>query len=314
MGLHNFSNNPDLMSNQLHRRQFLSTLAAIPVISSAGLSFNSTAVSQIISPGDRLKTSLNAFSFNEALTKGEMTIFDLLDFCASAGFDAVDITGYYFKGYPQVPADDYLFSIKRKAFAVGMEISGTGVRNDFTIADKTKREQEVVLVKNWIDVAAKIGAPVIRIFAGTQKNEGIPVEQVTEWMLKDIRACVEYGRQHGVIIGIQNHNDFIQTADQVIKLIKEINSEWFGLILDTGSFRQDDPYTEIEKSIPYAVNWQIKEKIWINGAEVETDIERLMKMIRSSGYKGYLPIETLGAGDPRIKIPALFEKVKKAMK
>ena len=126
----------------------------------------------------------------------------MLDFCAVAGFEGVDITGYYFKGYPQVPPDEYLFQIKRKAFRLGLEISGTGVRNDFTIADKSKREQEVALVKNWIEVAAKIGAPVIRIFAGNQKNEGISKEQVTEWMLKDIQTCVDYGKQHGVIIGL----------------------------------------------------------------------------------------------------------------
>jgi len=301
------------MPNQLHRRQFLSTLAAIPLITTSGIKpgeqpslFNTSA--------DRLKTSLNAYSFNDPLTKGEMTIFDMLEFCANAGFDAVDITGYYFKGYPQVPPDDYLFAIKRKAFSLGIEISGTGVRNDFTIADKSKRDLEVTLVKNWIDVAVKIGAPVIRIFAGTQKNEGITTDQVTEWMLKDIQTCVEYGKQRGVIIGIQNHNDFILTADQVIKIIRAINSEWFGLILDTGSFRQLDAYAEIEKAIPYAVNWQVKEKIWLNGTEVETDLERLMKIIKASGYKGYLPIETLGAGDPKVKIPALLEKLKKAMK
>ena len=300
------------MPNQLHRRQFLSTLAAIPLITTSGIKpgeqpslFNTSA--------DRLKTSLNAYSFNDPLTKGEMTIFDMLEFCANAGFDAVDITGYYFKGYPQVPPDDYLFAIKRKAFSLGIEISGTGVRNDFTIADKSKRDLEVTLVKNWIDVAVKIGAPVIRIFAGTQKNEGITTDQVTEWMLKDIQTCVEYGKQRGVIIGIQNHNDFILTADQVIKIIRAINSEWFGLILDTGSFRQLDAYAEIEKAIPYAVNWQVKEKIWLNGTEVETDLERLMKIIKASGYKGYLPIETLGAGDPKVKIPALLEKLKKAM-
>ena len=300
------------MPNQLHRRQFLSTLAAIPLITTSGIKpgeqpslFNTSA--------DRLKTSLNAYSFNDPLTKGEMTIFDMLEFCANAGFDAVDITGYYFKGYPLVPPDDYLFAIKRKAFSLGIEISGTGVRNDFTIADKSKRDLEVMLVKNWIDVAVKIGAPVIRIFAGTQKNEGITTDQVTEWMLKDIQTCVEYGKQRGVIIGIQNHNDFILTADQVIKIIRAINSEWFGLILDTGSFRQLDAYAEIEKAIPYAVNWQIKEKIWLNGTEVETDLERLMKIIKASGYKGYLPIETLGAGDPKVKIPALLEKLKKAM-
>ena len=301
------------MANQLHRREFLSTMAAIPFITSTGIEL--IHKTSPYSPyAGRLKTSLNAYSFNDPLTKGEMTIFDMLEFCANAGFDAVDITGYYFKGYPQVPPDDYLFSIKRKAFSLGIEISGTGVRNDFTIADQSKRDQEISLVKNWIDVAVKIGAPVIRIFAGTQKNEGISADQVTEWMLKDIQTCVDYGKQRGVIIGIQNHNDFILTADQVIKIIRAINSEWFGLILDTGSFRQLDAYAEIEKAIPYTVNWQLKEKIWLNGAEVDTDLERLMKIIKASGYKGYLPIETLGAGDPKIKIPALLEKVKKAMK
>jgi sugar phosphate isomerase/epimerase len=237
----------------------------------------------------------------------------MLDFCAATGFEGTDITGYYFKGYPQVPSDEYLFQIKRKAFRLGLEITGTGVRNDFTIADKTKRELEVVLVKNWIEVAAKIGAPVIRIFAGNQKNEGISKEAVTEWMLKDIQTCVDYGRQYGVIIGLQNHNDFIQTADQVIKIIETINSEWLGLILDTGSYRALDPYEEIAKSIKHTVNWQIKENVFVNGAEKETDMNKLMGIIKTSGYKGYLPIETLGDGDPKTKATNLFAKLKKEM-
>ncbi len=261
-----------------------------------------------------LKTSLNAFSFNAPLSDGSMTISDMLDFCAATGFEGVDITGYYFKGYPEVPPDEYLFQIKRKAFMLGLEISGTGVRNDFTIADKNLRDLEVTRVKNWIEVAAKIGAPVIRIFAGNQKNEGISKEKVTEWMLKDIQTCVDYGKHYGVIIGLQNHNDFIQTAGQVIKMIEAINSEWLGLILDTGSYRVLDPYEEISKSIKYTVNWQIKEKIFVNGAEVDTDMDKLLSIIKESNYKGYLPIETLGEGDPKTKVTTLLAKLQQAMK
>ncbi|MEP7108106.1 MAG: sugar phosphate isomerase/epimerase family protein [Ferruginibacter sp.] len=302
------------MSNHLHRRKFLSAMFGIPVVASAGL-FNDEPASAKRAPVKTggLKTALNAFSFNATLSDGTMTISDLLDFCAFTGFEGVDITGYYFKGYPQPPSDEYLFQIKRKAFHLGIEISGTGVRNDFTIADKANREKEVVLVKNWIEVAAKIGAPVIRIFAGNQKNEGIAKEEVTEWMLKDIQTCVDYGKQHGVIIGLQNHNDFIQTAAQVIKIIETINSEWLGLILDTGSYRVLDPYEEITRSIKYTVNWQIKEKVFINGSEQETDMDKLMKIIKASVYKGYLPIETLGNGDPKTKVTELLAKLQKAM-
>ena len=292
----------------MHRRGFLSSMIGIPLV------FNSIDFTKHHKTGVRLKTSLNAFSFNKPLLDGSMTVFELLEYTAATGFEGVDITGYYLKGYPAVPDDEYLFKVKRMAFDLGIEISGTGVRNDFTIADKNKRTQEVELVKKWIDVAAKLDAPVIRIFAGNQKNEGISRETVTNWMLEDIRSCVEYGKEHGVVIGLQNHNDFIQTADQLNSIIGSIHSEWLGIILDTGSYRIHDPYEEIKKSIKHTVNWQIKEKIFINGKEVDTDLEKLMTIIKNSDYNGYLPLETLGDGDPKVKVETLFSKLKSAMK
>ena len=300
------------MSAAFHRRKFLSSMMGIPA---AGMLMSADAKDEYKKkfPAKGLKTSLNAYSFNKSLTDGSMSIAELIEFCAATGFDGVDITAYYFKGYPQVPPDDYLFEIKRKAFKAGLEITGTGVRNDFTIADNAKREGEVQLVKNWIGAASKIGASVLRIFAGTQKNEGIPREQVTEWMLKDIQTCVDHGKQHGVIIGMQNHNDFIQTADQIISIVETINSPWFGIILDIGSYRINEPFAEIERSIRHAVNWQVKEKMFINGTETDTDLHKLISMIKASGYRGYLPIETLGDGDPKIKVKALFEKIQKAL-
>lgn len=301
------------MSNQLHRRTFLSSLLALPVVASAATFANHAMQKNQSVAKQRLKTSLNAFSFNDPLLKGNMSLDELLEFCAATGFDGVDITGYYFKGYPLVPSDEYLFQVKRKAFSLGLEISGTGVRNDFTIADKTKRQGETDLVKKWVEVAAKIGAPVLRIFAGTQKNEGIAKEKVTAWMIEDIQTCVDFGKQHGVIIGLQNHNDFIQTADEINSIVETIDSPWLGIILDTGSYRVHDPYDEIQKSVKHAVNWQIKEKIFVRGEEVDTDLKKIMSIIRASSYNGYLPIETLGAGDPKTKVMALFEKLKKEM-
>ena len=300
------------MSTTYHRRKFLSSVVGIPA---AGIMMSAATKDEnkkkINVKG--LKTSLNAYSFNRSLLDGTVSIDELIEFCADTGFEGVDITAYYFKGYPKVPPDEYLFDIKRKAFKAGLEITGTGVRNDFTIADKAKREQEVQRVKNWIEAASKIGASVLRIFSGTQKNEGVLKERVTEWMLKDIQTCVDYGKQHGVIIGMQNHNDFIQTADQIISLVETINSPWFGIILDIGSYRINEPFGEIEKSVKHAVNWQVKEKMFINGVEVETDLDKLISIIKASGYRGYLPIETLGEGDPKIKVKALFEKMQKAL-
>jgi sugar phosphate isomerase/epimerase len=302
------------MENHLPRRAFLSSLIGLPVFASAiAKAETQKATKHSLGSKQRLKTSLNAFSFNDLLLKGNMSLDQLIEFCANTGFEGVDITGYYFKGYPHVPSDEFLFDVKRKAFDAGLEISGTGVRNDFTIADNAKRTLEVDLVKRWIEVAAKIGAPVVRIFAGTQKNEGVAKEKITAWMIKDIETCVAFGKQHGIVIGLQNHNDFIQTADEINAVVEAVNSPWMGIILDTGSYRVHDPYDEIAKSVKHAVNWQIKEKIFVNGSEVDTDLQKVMSIIKASDYNGYLPIETLGAGDPKVKVVALLEKLKKVM-
>jgi hypothetical protein len=56
----------------------------------------------------------------------------------------VDLTGYYFPDYPNVPADDYIYALKRKAFLLGLDISGTGVRNDFANPDENKRKEDII--------------------------------------------------------------------------------------------------------------------------------------------------------------------------
>lgn len=295
--------------NQAHnRRRFISRLAAAPLV--AGLAPQSFPNTVSCDQVGNLKTSLNAYSFNKQLSEGNMSLDELLEFCSGVGFGAVDITAYYFPGYPEVPSDEFLYDIKRKAFRLGLEISGTGVRNDFTHADKAKRAESIQLVKNWILAAEKLGAPVIRVFAGHQPYPDHTWEEVADWIIEDLKECVVFGKAHGVMIGLQNHNGFLRTADEVIRIIEGVNSDWLGLILDIGSYRSGDAFAEISKTIPYAISWQVKELMYIDGEEVETDIARLMQIIKASEYKGYLPIETLGPGDPVPKVKALIEKVR----
>lgn len=304
------------MANKTQRRNFLKTLAGLPLLANSNSLFGmpaSALVSKPITGTHKLKISLNAYSFNAPLTSKNMNLDDLLEFCSGTIIQAVDLTGYYFPGYPAVPADEYIYHIKQKAFRLGLDISGTGVRNDFTEPDAGKRKEHISLVKNWIECASKLGAPVIRIFAGTQKPTGYTWDQIAGWMMKDVQECVEYGKKHGVIVGIQNHNDFIKTATDVEKIMKMNSSEWFGLILDTGSYQSGDPYKQIADTAKYAVNWQLKENVFINGVETPADLVKIITAIKASGYRGYLPIETLGAGDPKIKVPAFLEKVQKAL-
>jgi hypothetical protein len=96
-------------------------------------------------------------------------------------------------------------------------------------------------------------------------------------------------------------------------VIEGVASDWFASILDIGSLRSGDPYAEIQKLVPYAVSWQIKEQVGRNGKDEATDLTRIKAIIDQSGYRGYLPPEALGAGDPRPKVIAFLDKIRRAL-
>ena len=312
------------MKNATLHPRFLSLLPAVfALIFLVSLS----AYSQIPAkekPQTHVKITLNAFSFNDLLLpnpttgKQAFTIPELLDWCAIQNIEAVDLTGYYFPGYPEVPSDEYIYEIKRKAFQLGIEISGTGIRNNFADPNPAVRKADVELAKKWIIVASKLGAPVIRLFAGVvpagYENKW---DEVAGWMVECFKECAAFGAQHGVMIGIQNHGDMLKTAEECIKIYKAVGSKWAGIILDTGNFKVTDPYKDIETIIPYTTNWQVKTSVFGNASTVKIDIPRLMKIIKKSGYRGYLPIETLKMKDqpydPFVMVPAFIKELKAGM-
>jgi sugar phosphate isomerase/epimerase len=244
--------------------------------------------------GARYKIGLNAYSFNRELMSGRMTMDEVVDFCAEHAIDGVDMTGYYFPGYPEVPPDEVIHNLKRTAFLNGVTVSGTGVRNDFALTDASSRKGHIELVKSWVEVTAKLGADVLRVFSGRRVAEGSTFEETLEWMVPAFQECAEYGKQHGVILGLQHHDDFLKTAGETIRLVEAVGSDWFGVILDVGSLRVHDVYEEIEKLVPYAVTWQVKEEVWYGEKAVPVDLPRLKAIVDTAGYRGFLPFEALG--------------------
>ena len=281
--------------------------SAIPAI---GLGSDSKSGNNFQDSKNSLKISLNAFSFDKPLRAGTMTIDDLLEFCMKTGFEGVDLTGYYFPGYPEVPSDEVIYHVKQKAFRLGIELGCTGVRNDFTWSDPKKREAEKKLVKDWIVVAQKLGAPGLRVFAGTLSKENFTWDERAKWIAEDIRECADYGKNHGVMLALQNHNDFLKTSSETEKMLKLINHEWVGLMCDIGSYHTQDPYVDISSNAKYAITWQMKEKVFVNETQVDTNFEKIIEIVHQCGYRGYLPLETLGEGDPYQKVEVLYNKVK----
>ena len=274
--------------------------------------------------------SLNAYSFLEPLnenlkdsTKG-VDLFGVIDFCVKHDIPAIDLTGYFFPDYPAAPPDSYIRRIKRYVHSNGMVITGTGVKNDFASADKSVRSAGIELTKTWIEVAARLGAPVIRVFAGPHGGkdwrvaaDNAPRRDVEIWMADALRQCAEHGEKFGVIVAVQNHGDFIGSGPEHISLLNAVGHEWCGALVDTGKYLTEDPYADIAMMVPYAVNWQIKETMGSSMKSPKADFGRLVKIIHEGGFRGFVPIETLSMGragyDPAAEVVKVLRSMREAI-
>ena len=295
------------------RRQMMQHALLIPIATAATvpLSRATAGFSPIEHLGaPSLRPGLNAYSFLGLLTENAkdpnkgIDLFAVCDFCAKQDLAAVDLTGYFFPGYPKPPDDAFIARIKRHTHNLGLTISGTGVRNDLTTADKSARAEGVQHLKDWIEVAARLGAPTVRAFADSQKpyknwqqaSGNARHEDVEAWMADDLRECAEHGEKFGVFVAVQNHGDFISTGAEHLSLLKRVGHDWCAALVDTGKYLSDDPYEDIAQLVPYAVNWQIKETVRSRTDSPRTDFKKLVKIIRDGGYRGFVPIETLSMG------------------
>jgi len=311
------------------RRHFLQIAALAPLVMASA----QAAYSPVPRTGRaRFTPGLNAYSFLEQLnanladpTKG-IDLFGVVDFCAKHDIGAVDLTGYFFPGYPKAPADDYLARIKRYTHDRGIVISGTGVKNAFATADQAVRAEGVSLTKLWIEVAARLGAPVVRVFAGPQQKNpkdwqgaagGASRDEVENWMAEALHECAEHGGKFGVIVAVQNHGDFLSTGPEHISLLKRVDHAWCGALVDTGKYFTDDPYADIAMMVPHAVNWQIKETLGSSLKSPPTDFKKLAKIIHDGGWRGFVPIETLAMGrkdyDPAAEVVKVLAAMREAI-
>lgn len=310
----------------INRRHFLRFATLSPFVSVSA----QAAYSPLQSTGRaRFTPTLNAYSFLEQLnaniadsSKG-IDLFGVCDFCVKHDIEAVDLTGYFFPGYPKAPSDDYIARIKRYTHDRGITISGTGVKNDFATADKAVRAEGVALTKLWIEVAARLGAPVVRVFAGPQQKNpkdwqgaagGASRDEVEKWMAEALRECAEHGEKFGVIVAVQNHGDFLTTGPEHVSLLQRVDHAWCGALVDTGKYFTTDPYADIAMMVPHAVNWQIKETIGSSLKTPPADFKKLAKIIHDGGYRGFVPIETLAMGRKDYDPAAEVVKVLAAMR
>ncbi len=237
----------------------------------------------------------------------EIDMVGFLDYCVDQNLDAAELTSYFFK--PD-PSDDYFVDLKHQAFLRGIAISGTAIGNNFTIGAGPKLEKEITSANEWIRRASLLGAPHIRFFAGTGKQLNEHPDRL-EQAADAIHRCANTAAQYGIFIGIENHGQL--SSDEMLQIMDLVATPWVGINLDTGNFVSDDPYGDLEKCAPYAVNVQVKVTMKSpDGKEYPADMERIAKILRDANYQGFVNLEYESEA-PYTNIPGVLKSLRAAL-
>jgi sugar phosphate isomerase/epimerase len=251
-----------------------------------------------------------AYSYRQFLEAKppKMDLFDFVSLAADMGLDGVELTSYYF---PSGVTTDYLHRLKQHAFLLGLDVSGTAVGNNFCLPDGPARHRELANLRAWIDRAAELDAPVIRIFAGSVAK-GDDEAKAVERAIKGIVASLSYAAERGVTLALENHGGITSTPEQILKIVKGVDGPNFGVNLDTGNFQTADPYADLAQLAPYAVNVQVKTEIEPKGKPKDAaDLARLVEILRTARYSGYVVLEYEAEDDPMTAIPRHVKTLRK---
>jgi len=301
------------MPCRLPRRRFLHASLAVAAAPLAAPLLGAEAPVRNGKP--HFKLSLAAYSFNRFLPRNwpkpkegnsTMTIEQVIDFAADLDLDGIELTSYYF---PAEVTEPYLRSLQERCFRLGLDISGTAIGNDFCVPDGPERDFQMQMTRQWIDYSATLGAPTIRIFAGSVPKGDTEATAIDRCIV-GINEAVRYAATKGVVLALENHGGITATAEQLLTIVRRVDpSPWFGVNFDSGNFRTADPYGDLEKIAPFAVNAQVKAMIAPNGTQAPADLGRVIDILRRANYRGYVVLE-YEEDDPHGQIPRYIEELR----
>ena len=298
----------------MERRDFIKTTAIL----TGGASLGS-----ILSCADNkmsFKISLAEWSLNRTLFSGKL---DHLDFCRVAkkdfGINAVEYVNQFF--FDKAEDRSYLKEMKDRAEDLGVInlLIMCDKEGDLGDPDQNQRTEAIENHYKWAEAAKFLGCHSIRVNA---RSEGSYDEQI-HLAAEGLRKLTEYGDSIGINTIVENHGGLSSNGKWLASVIEKVDHPRCGTLPDFGNFKLEgddwyDRYLGVKELMPYAKAVSAKSNDFnSDGEETNTDYYKMMDIVLSEGYSGYVGIEYEGRSlDEMSGIRAtkkLLEKVRRSL-
>lgn len=305
----------------LSRRAFL---AAAPAL---GLAASVRADEpKIETPATRPnRIGVSTYSFWQFKNRAMRDVEKCINTAAEMGFDGVEIL------HRQMESEDnaVMQKYKRAAFLNGVALMGFSTHQTFLSPKEEIRKKNIDHTIHCLELAYAMGIPTMRVNTGTwgtsknfdelMKNRGIepPLKGFTDddgfkWVADSFSQIVKTAEKCGIIMGLENHWGLGRTPEGVLRVVKEVNSPWLQVTLDTGNFLED-PYDKLEMLAAKTV--LVQTKTYHGGGTwytLDLDYDRIAKLLKKHGYKGWISLEFEGKEDAMKAVPKSLAMLRKA--
>lgn len=308
---------------KLNRRGFLNRSAL--AVSSLPLAGFTVPTKSEMTENNRIKLSISSYSYWH-FKKEKYPIERVIDNATKLGVAGIDVL------HRQMESEDnaYIQKLKKHAFLNGIALTCLSIHQGFVTPDKEELKKHVDHTIHCIELAAKMGIPALRLNTGRwntiksfdelMANRGIEpiLPGYTEndgfkWCVEGINQCLETAEKNGVLLALENHWGLGSTPEGMLRIHKEVNSPWLGLLMDTGNFLEN-PYDKLEKIAP--LTSFVQAKTYFGGGEwytLDLDYQRIIEILKKVNYGGYISIEFEGKEDPETGVMKSVALLRKAL-
>ena len=308
----------------IHRREALRLAAAAAVAPTIAPTAARGQEPAAPAKAARVALAVSTYSYWHFKTE-KYPIERVIEHAASLGFEGVEIL--HRQMTDETPA--YVNGLKRAAFRNGLALPMLSIHQDFVDPDPAVRQKDVEHTKHCLELAARLGCPVVRLNSGRWnsiksfddlmkvKGDEPPLpghkdDEAYDWCIAAIEACLPTAEKEGVMLALENHWGLTTRPENLLRIYKAVKSPWLGINLDTGNF-PGDPYAGLELLAPHAVI--VQAKTYYGGGEwytLDLDYKRIAGILRQAGFKGWVSLEMEGKEDPATAVPKSYALLRDA--
>jgi sugar phosphate isomerase/epimerase len=239
---------------------------------------------------------------------------EILDQADALGYAGVEIRGL--EGEMDLPKwpgfqGSRLEESKADLAALGLLITDLGASSNMHLKEPRERQKSLDEGRRFIDLAASLGAPYVRMF-GDKIPPGEPREEVMKRVVEGFREMAGYARAAGVGVVIESHGDFTRSAD-LEEILTRVRSDAFMLCWDAhhtfvsaGEAPADTwkvlgrwvRHTHLKDSVPHGGG-----RRYVLTGTGAVPVREQVKVLAAAGYDGFYGFEWEKKWHPEIEPP-----------